>query len=107
MIGVVRSIAIVLFVAASVIAQVNERIFYNAYRYNNTDIYISRDAGMSVEKFTDHAAIDYDATITPDGKWIIFTSERTGKPNLFIKPADGSSPERQLLRSESMQNTLI
>lgn len=101
------TILLILLCGSAIAAQAPDRIFYNAYRFNSTDIYVSRDGGQTIAAFTDDPGLDYGPSITPDGRWIIFTSERTGKPNLFIKPSDGSSPERQLLKSDSMQDQAV
>ena len=101
------TILLILLCGSAIAAQAPDRIFYNAYRFNSTDIYVSRDGGQTIAAFTDDPGLDYGPSITPDGRWIIFTSERTGKPNLFIKPSNGSSPERQLLKSDSMQDQAV
>jgi protein kinase-like protein/WD40 repeat protein len=40
---------------------------------------------------TDRSA-DYDARISPDGRWISFISDRGGAPALFVQSIDGSEP---------------
>jgi Tol biopolymer transport system component/predicted Ser/Thr protein kinase len=40
---------------------------------------------------------------TPDGKNLVFTAEREGSPNLFIKSADGTGTEKRLARSPYRQ----
>ena len=62
------------------LAQSKERIFYSSFSPQDWDIYLSKDSGKSFEKFTDHPSLDYDAVISPDGKWIVYTSERSGIP---------------------------
>jgi serine/threonine protein kinase len=37
---------------------------------------------------------------SPDGKWIVYTTDRNGRSNLCRKPADGSGPEETLLTDE-------
>jgi eukaryotic-like serine/threonine-protein kinase len=37
---------------------------------------------------------------SPDGKWIAYTSDRSGRANLFRKPSDGSGAEELLLSDE-------
>jgi serine/threonine-protein kinase len=43
------------------------------------------------------------ANWTPDGKRIVFPSDRAGPVNLFWKPVDGSGPEERLTTSENVQ----
>jgi serine/threonine protein kinase/Tol biopolymer transport system component len=39
---------------------------------------------------------------SPDGKWIAYTSDRNGQPNLYRKPSDGSGAEELLLTDEQV-----
>jgi Tol biopolymer transport system component len=81
-----------------------ERIFYSSFSPQDWDIYISRDSGKSLAKFTEHPSLDYDAVISPDGKWVVFTSERSGIPQLYVKPAVETGPAIPLLKSNSFQD---
>jgi len=62
------------------------------------------DEGNSFEKFTSHPSLDYDAVISPDGKWIVFTSEMTGIPQLFVKSTEGDQSAELLVKSNSFQD---
>jgi Tol biopolymer transport system component len=97
-------IFLLLLVNSLCVGQSFERIFYSSFSPQDWDIYISRDSGMSVTKFTEHPSLDYDAVISPDGKWVVFTSERSGIPQLYVKPADASRPAARLLKSNSFQD---
>lgn len=81
-----------------------ERILYSTFSPQDWDIYISKDEGKSFEKFTDHPSLDYDAVISPDGKWVVFTSERSGIPKLYVKATEGNDPPRLLINSNSFQD---
>lgn len=48
-----------------------------------------------VAQLTDMPGYDAEATISPDGSSIVFTSTRTGDPEIWVMDADGSNP-RQL-----------
>lgn len=82
----------------------NERIFFSSFTPDAFDIYLSKDEGKTFSKFTDHPALDYDAVISPDGQWVIFTSERSGIPQLYIQPIDRTSQPRLLISSDSFQD---
>jgi Tol biopolymer transport system component len=86
------------------ISRPEERIFYSSFSPQDWDVYISRDAGKSFEQFTDHPSLDYDAVISPDGMWVVFTSERSGIPQLYVKAIDGDSDPRLLVVSDSFQD---
>ena len=85
-------------------AQSSERLFYSSMRPEGWDIYLSNDQGRTFDRFTNHPALDYNAAISPDGRWVVFTSERNGTPKLYIKPVQGDSPARLLIESNSMQD---
>jgi Tol biopolymer transport system component len=85
-------------------AQAANRIFYSSFRPEGWDIYLSLDGGKTFNPFTNDPALDYDAIITPDGKNIVFTSERAGHPQLYIQPIEGEGNPRLLISSKSMQD---
>lgn len=85
-------------------AQSPERIFYSSFRPEGWDIYMMKEGTKKLEKLTEHPALDYDAVVSPDGKWVVFTSERDGYPRLYIKSTDKKESARMLIESESMQD---
>lgn len=52
--------------------------------YEGYDIYMSDLKGRIVKKLTDSKGYDAEATISPDGKKMIFTSTRSGDLDLFV-----------------------
>ena len=60
------------------------------------DIWILDVARNSSMRFTFDPANDDNPVWSPDGKSIVFSSNRTGLPKLYLKPADGSGEERLL-----------
>ncbi len=93
-----------LILTGNIFSQPNERLFYSSFSPQDWDIFISKNAGQSFEKFTTHPSLDYDAVISPDGKWVVFTSERTGIPQLFIKAVAGNQTPTLLIKSDSFQD---
>ncbi|MBK9270020.1 MAG: PD40 domain-containing protein [Saprospiraceae bacterium] len=98
------SILLLFFSCTSSISQTAGRIFYSTFSPQDWDIYISKDQGKSFEKFTDHPSLDYDAVISPDGKWVVFTSERSGVPKLYVQSVDGNQSAALLINSSSLQD---
>jgi Tol biopolymer transport system component len=98
------SILFILIFSNVSIGQSSERIFYSTFSPQDWDIFISKDEGKSFEKFTDHPSLDYDAVISPDGKWVVFTSERSGIPQLYVKAVEGNQPPSKLIESNSFQD---
>src|SRR5579871_3561884 len=45
--------------------------------------------GGIASRLTVHEAMDYSPHWSPDGKWIAFSSTRTGNPDIFLIPAAG------------------
>ena len=61
-------------------AGAKEWISYSSLRPSNWDIYHFTSRGAAPRRLTDHPGLDYDAVFSPDGKWVVFTSERRGNP---------------------------
>lgn len=86
----------------------NERVFYSSYRPQGWDIWKSDLLTGSIDQVTSHEALDYNPVISPDGKWIVFTSERYGNPKLFIQSLEEKSEARLLIHHESsMQDQAV
>jgi TolB protein len=51
-----------------------------------------RQTNLARHALTDNAAYDAECAFAPDGKWIVFTSLRTGDAELFAMRADGGDP---------------
>lgn len=80
-----------------------ERISFSSFRPAQWDIYhIPRD-GKPI-RLTRHAALDYEATVSPDGRWLVFTSERDGSPDLFAMDLEGDKTPRKLVESPAMED---
>jgi Tol biopolymer transport system component len=64
-------------------AQGLDRIFYSTFSPQGWDIFISLDQGETIRKVTDHPSLDYGAVVSPDSRWVVFTSERNGMAQLY------------------------
>jgi TolB protein len=60
----------------------------------NTDIFIADANGDNPQPLLAHPDLDYNASFSGDGKWILFTSERNGSADLYQVHADGSGLQR-------------
>lgn len=72
-----------------------EVVVHTTLRPPNQDVYLIDDREAEPRRLTDHPALDYNATFSPDGRWLVFTSEREGGPDLYaLDLEDGDDPAR-------------
>lgn len=62
--------------------------------YPEYEIYTSTPDGKNIKKLTDSPGYDAEATVSPDGKKIIFTSERDGDLELYSMDKNGKNVKR-------------
>lgn len=60
----------------------------------NLEIYTSKTDGSDLRQLTNNGAYNAEATVSPDGKTIIFTSTRDGDIELYTMSVDGSNVRR-------------
>lgn len=65
-----------------------------AFTYQD-DIWLVEADGSNPRRLTVNIARDFSPRFSPDGKWIAFTSARTGNNDVFVMPSTGGEP-RQL-----------
>jgi Tol biopolymer transport system component len=59
--------------------------------YESFDIYMADSQGRMLRKLTDTPGYDAEATVSPKGDKIVFTSLRSGDPELYTMDIDGSN----------------
>ncbi|MDZ7362817.1 MAG: hypothetical protein ONB46_19135 [candidate division KSB1 bacterium] len=62
--------------------------------YPDYDIFVARDDGSELRQLTDSPGYDAEATVSPDGKKIVFTSMRDGDLDIYTMNVDGSGVRR-------------
>ena len=60
----------------------------------NPDIHVLDINSRRTTRLTTHRAIDTEGTWSPDGRYIYFTSDRSGGPQIYRVSATGGTPER-------------
>jgi tricorn protease len=58
------------------------------------DLWTVARSGGEARRITSTAAVESDPHFSPDGKWIAFTSNRSGGPAAYVVSADGGDPRR-------------
>lgn len=69
-----------------------------------TEIYVIRENGTGLRRLTNNRAADYSPIWSPDGKQLLFASNRDGDDELFVMDASGTNV-RQLTRNRSLDLT--
>ncbi len=62
--------------------------------YNSFDIYVADLSGKIVKKLTNAPGYDAEATVSPQGDKIVFTSDRTGDLELWTMDIDGKNQKQ-------------
>jgi len=83
-----------LLASVIVLALGKHRILLNRIGPSGSELFIANADGTGERKLLAAAGFDYNASFSPDGKWIVFTSERNGSADIYRVRADGSGLER-------------
>jgi tricorn protease len=58
------------------------------------DLWIASREGGSARRLTSHVGDELYPKFSPDGKWIAFTGEYDGNPDVYVISAEGGEPKR-------------
>jgi tricorn protease len=58
------------------------------------DIWIANENGSNPMRLTAHVARDVFPRLSPDGRWVAFSSDRYGNNDVFIIPSAGGEPKQ-------------
>jgi Tol biopolymer transport system component len=71
------------------------RIIYSSDANGSVDIYLTdARAGGTPKQLTANSQTNTTPQVTPDGRHIVFMSDRTGRPNIWRMDLDGGNPRR-------------
>jgi len=62
--------------------------------YDSFDIFLANADGSNVRRITDSPGYDAEATVSPKGNRIVFTSTRDGDPEIYIMDINGKNQKR-------------
>ncbi|HKQ79119.1 MAG TPA: hypothetical protein VJ810_35820 [Blastocatellia bacterium] len=95
---------ILTLVILTTIAFSQDRLIYTTLRPGNWDIYLFDGQGGEPRRLTDDPALDYNPVFSPDGRWIVFCSERRGNPDLYAIDLKNGGQPRLLTDNDSMED---
>ncbi len=81
-----------------------ETIVYSSIQPANWDLYLFDGPGSEPRRLTTDPGLDYNGVISPDGRWVVFTSERTGSPDLYVLDLHGDAGPRPLVEGPAMED---
>jgi len=62
--------------------------------YNSFDIFFANADGSELKQITNTSGYDAEATVSPAGDKIVFTSTRDGDPEIYVMDIDGTNQKR-------------
>jgi TolB protein len=81
-----------------------ERIFYTTFRPASLNLYLFDVPGKAPRRLTEGLALDYNPVFSPDGRWVVFCSERRGNPDLYALDLQNPGPPRLLTDSAALED---
>jgi len=88
------SAVLLLSVATSVLIGAEGRVFVDQWSPTRSELYIAGPDGRNARKLAAGLELDYNASFSADGAWVVFTSERHGSSDIFRVRANGMDVER-------------
>ena len=86
------SITVVASFGATLRAQ--DRVYVDQYMPLRSELFIADADGSNPHKLVPGTEIDYNASFSFDGQWVVFTSDRSGSADIFRARVDGTAVER-------------
>jgi len=71
-----------------------QKVGYCAYLCANSQVYTINADGTGLKQLTKSSAIDTEPTWSPDAKWVYFSSDRGGKPQIYKVSSIGGEAQR-------------
>ena len=81
-----------------------ETVVYSSLAPANWDVYLFERPGARPRRLTTDPGLDYNPVVSPDGRWVVFTSERTGNPDLYALDLREPGEPLRLTESDAMED---
>ncbi|NJB86826.1 Tol biopolymer transport system component [Lewinella marina] len=72
----------------------NGRIAFVSNRSGDYEVYTVHADGSGLTNLTNHPALDFSVSGSPDGRELAFYSDRDGNREIYLMPAAGGPPQR-------------
>jgi len=69
-------------------------IAFRSFPPFNTDIFVAAADGSGTRALVPDRGLDYNASFSRNGEWIVFTSDRSGSADVYRVHPDGTGLER-------------
>jgi serine/threonine protein kinase len=70
------------------------RIVYTVTGAGSSDLFMANGDGTNARQLTTTAGLNALPAVTPDGRFIVFVSNRSGAPHIWRMDSDGSNPKQ-------------
>src|SRR4051794_38520440 len=87
-------LAALLTVSSGALILAKDRIYVDQWSPTRSELMIADADGSNARKLVPGLQIDYNASFSADGEWVVFTSERHGSADIFRVRTDGMGLER-------------
>jgi Tol biopolymer transport system component len=67
-----------------------ERILFHARADTHTDVYAQSTRTAAYQPLLETPFNESDARFSPDGRWIAFVSDESGRPDIYVRQPDGA-----------------
>lgn len=75
-------------------AQPKDKIYFSRLGPSRSELFIASLDGTHERQLVPTTSVDYNASFSKDGQWVVFTSERAGSADIYRVRTDGSGLER-------------
>jgi Tol biopolymer transport system component len=103
-VGVVIAVAVAPGLDAQRSAGDAETVVYSSLAPGNWDLYRFDRPGEPPRRLTTDPGLDYNPVVSPDGRWVVFTSERAGSPDLYALDLERGGEPVRLTASDAMED---
>src|SRR5512132_682322 len=88
-------VVLLLTVFSATMLVASDRIFVDQWSPTRSELFIADADGSNARKLVAGLELDYNASFSFDGEWVVFTSERHGSADIFRVRTTGMGLERR------------